>query len=224
MRLVTAVLFFSLPHCSAALIVHTRRSAAAHGAVLALVGTRPAHASKRPACGDIETCREAGELKDSEKEAKYPTVRLGDGVSYKETTKGAGSAIIEAGDVLEITYALYTGSGNYMYSLPSKEPGARDGGETYRVKVGKSPPDIPPAVERALLGAKLGCTRLIEVVPRLGFASSEWQPLPSGFAGKQRMERYRTLLTGNGLQPGYNAVLLFEATVQNIRKPQQGSI
>ena len=204
--------------------LHTRRAVATHGAAFTLFGTRafttPALAAKRPACGDIETCRAEGERKEAELEAKYPTVRLGDGVSYKEKGKGVGNAVVENGDVLEITYAVYTGSGNYMYSLPSREPGARDGGSSYRVKMGNSPPDIPPAVERTLLGAKLGSTRLVEVVPRLGFAVSEWQPLPEGFAGKQRMERYRALLSGNGLQPGYNAVLLFEATVQNIRKAQ----
>ena len=104
-----------------------------------------------------------------------------------------------------------------MYSLPSREPGARDSAETYRVVLGRH--QLPVAVERALQGAKKGATRLVEMPPRLGFSTSDWQPAPEGFAGKQRVERYRKLLTGNGLQPGYNAVLLFEVSVQSLRKP-----
>jgi hypothetical protein len=200
----------------------TRRRAAAAGVAAVAFSSanpiRPSFATKRPACGDIESCREAGERKEADKEAATPTVRLGNGISYKETSRGAGSAVVEKGDVLQVTYGVFTGAGNYMYSLPSKEPGARDGGETYRVVVGKSPSDVPAAVEQALLGARQGSTRLVEVVPALGFATSSWEPAPTGFAGKQGMERYRTVLNGNGLQPGYNAVLLFEISVQNIRK------
>ena len=40
-----------------------------------------AHAAKRPACGDIETCREQGQKKfEASEEAKGPIVRLGSGV------------------------------------------------------------------------------------------------------------------------------------------------
>jgi hypothetical protein len=103
-----------------------------------------------------------------------------------------------------------------MYGVPTREPGARDGGETYTVRLGQH--DVPIAVERALIGAKRGSVRLIEMTPALGFATSEWRPAPATFAGKQRVERYRKLLTGNGLQPGYNVVLLFEAEVQKIQR------
>jgi hypothetical protein len=214
-----------LPLTSALVPTISRRCIASSTTLALLTGQpRPAGASRRPACGDIETCRAEGERKEAERQAATPTVRLGDGVSYKETSRGSGDAIVAAGDVLQLTFTVYTGSGGYVYSLPSKEPGVqaskeRDDLDSLRIVVGKTPPDVPVAVERALLGARQGATRLIEVVPRLGFETSDWEPAPSGFSGRQRMERYRALLAGNGLQPGYNAVLLFEATVQRIRKP-----
>ena len=53
--------------------LHTRRAVATHGAAFTLLGTRafatPALAAKRPACGDIETCRAEGERKEAELEA-----------------------------------------------------------------------------------------------------------------------------------------------------------
>mmetsp|Transcript_49316 Transcript_49316/g.79587 ORF Transcript_49316/g.79587 Transcript_49316/m.79587 type:complete len:154 (+) Transcript_49316:62-523(+) len=109
-----------------------------------------------------------------------------------------------------------------MYSLGlDKEPGQRDLGETLRVTLGKH--DVPIAVEMALLGAKKGAERRIEVPPHLGFATSNWLPQPATFEGKQRMEGYRKLLTGNVLQPGYEAILLFEVNVVRIRSPSAAS-
>jgi len=103
-----------------------------------------------------------------------------------------------------------------MYSTGyGKEPGLQDLGESYRVVVGNH--DVPTAVEMALAGAKKGSIRKVEIPPKLGFETSGWQPAPATFEGKQRMERYKNVLRGNGLQPGYNAVLLFEFEVQKIR-------
>ena len=197
----------------------SRRAAASLLAVGAVQNFAPppsAIAAKRPACGDIETCRELGNAAFEAKEtARGPVVRLGQGVSYRESRAGRGEAVVEDGDVLEITYNVLTGSGNYQYGLPSKEPGSKDGGETYRCVIGKR--DVPVAIERALLGARRGSSRLVEMPPRSGFDTSQWQPEPQSFAGKQRMKRYRELLGDNGT-PGYSAVLLFEVEVQNIRK------
>ena len=49
-----------------------------------------------------------------------------------------------------------------------------------------------------------------QVPPDLGFATSEWRPTPGGVSGKRRLENYRATLTGNGLQPGYAASILFQ--------------
>ena len=202
-------------------VAATLLAAAASGGLDVGQAPRAALAAKPKKCTDIETCREMGEAAFEAKEAaRGPLVRLGEGISYRESVKGSGDAVIELGDVLEITFNVYTGSGNYQYGLPSREPGSRESGQTYRVVMGQR--DVPVAIERALIGARRGSSRLIEMPPQSGFGTSNWQPAPTSFAGKQRMERYRQLLTGNGLQPGYNAVLLFEVDVQNIRK-RQGS-
>lgn len=173
--------------------------------------------ARKAKCSNVEECREAGEARFAKlEEERGPVVRLGDGISYRERSRGSGEAKVREGDTLELSFSVYTGSGNFMYGVPSREPGARDGGDTYTVQLGRH--DVPIAVERALIGAKRGSVRLIEVTPALGFGTSDWKPKPTNFAGKQRMERYHKLLTGNGLQPGYNAVFLFEAEVQNIGK------
>jgi len=177
----------------------------------------PTPSSRKAKCANLEECREAGEARFAQLEAERgPVVRLGDGISYRAKAAGSGDMTAQDGDTLQISFAVYTGSGNFMYGIPTREPGARDGGETYTVRLGKL--DVPAAVERALVGARRGSTRLVEMTPALGFATSEWQPLPSAFAGRQRMERYRTLLTGSRLQPGYNPVLLFEVTVFKIQR------
>lgn len=168
-------------------------------------------------CSNVEECREAGEARFAELEQERGAlVRLGQGISYRERARGSGEVEAQEGDTLQVSFSVYTGSGNFMYGIPTREPGARDGGETYTVRLGNH--DVPVAVERALIGAKRGSVRLIEMTPALGFATSDWRPMPATFAGKQRVERYRKLLTGNGLQPGYNAVLLFEAEVQKIQR------
>ena len=89
------------------------RSCSRRGALgLAAAATlpRPATArSSKAACGDIESCREAGEVKFAElEERKGPLTRLEDGVSYRETARGAGEATAADGDVLQVTYAVYS--------------------------------------------------------------------------------------------------------------------
>lgn len=146
---------------------------------------------------------------------KGPIVRLEGGVSYREMQAGVGVGARQ-GDVVDIVYQVLRGNGYYMYSLGlDKEPGQRDLGETYKLTLGRH--EVPVAVEMALEGAKKGAVRRVEMPPKLGFETSNWNPPPATFEGKQRMEGYRKLLTGNGLQPGYPAALLFEFTVVKIR-------
>ena len=98
----------------------------------------------------------------------------------------------------DLRFSVLKGNGDLMYGVPNREPGAQDVGETLRVVLGQR--DVPLGVERALIGASRGSRRRVELPPASGFASSDWRPKPAGFAGQQRIERFKRLLTGNGLQ------------------------
>ena len=172
-------------------------------------------------CKDIESCREEGERRSDEIEKeKGEIVNIGQGVRYRESRRGSGPKL-QPGDTAEIMYEVTTSSGNYMWSKGrAKEPGQRDLGETYRVVIGQH--DVPIAVERAMLdagGMQKGSIRRVEMPPALGFETSGWRPGPENFSGRKKQERYQALLTGNGLQPGYNASLLFEVELSKIRQP-----
>ena len=161
-------------------------------AVLATTVALPFSArAKRPACGDIDSCRALGQAKfDAAEAERGPIVRLGNGVSYRELRQGTGDEQVVEGSVLDLAYMVLRGDGFYMYSLGfGKEPSRNDLGETYRAVVGAH--DVPVAVERALLGARRGAVRRVEVPPSLGFATSAWRPAPDTFEGRQRIEAYR---------------------------------
>jgi FKBP-type peptidyl-prolyl cis-trans isomerase len=168
-------------------------------------------------CSDIESCREEGDKRIAQQEADAgPKVNLGNGVRYREPRRGTGDLELKAGDVAEITFQVTTTGGNYMYSLGrSVEPGQKDLGETLRIVLGRH--DVPIAVEMAIEGMKKGGIRKVEMPPKLGFSTSNGQPAPTTFSGKKKMERYEALLTGNGLQPGYEAELIFEVELVKIR-------
>mmetsp|Transcript_55902 Transcript_55902/g.110721 ORF Transcript_55902/g.110721 Transcript_55902/m.110721 type:complete len:238 (-) Transcript_55902:175-888(-) len=171
-------------------------------------------------CTDIESCREEGDRRFAESELKAgPIVKLGKGVRFRESKVGTGEQSLKEGDVALINYSVLTSGGNYMWSLGrSIEPGQRDEGETLRVTLGNH--DVPLAVEMAMLGMKQGGKRNVEMPPALGFSSSGGQPIPSTFSGKKKLERYQALLTGNGLQPGYDAMLNFDLELVKIRPKQ----
>ena len=147
--------------------------------------------AKRPACGDIETCRERGQAKfDAAEAERGPIVRLGNGVNYREMRQGTGEEQVVDGSVVDISYMVLRGDGFYMYSQGyGKEPARNDIGDTYRAVIGAH--DLPAAVEQALIGARRGAVRRVEVPPRLGFATSAWRPAPDTFEGRQRIEAYR---------------------------------
>ena len=185
-------------------------------------GSKPLPAAAAPLpkrkCTDIESCREEGERRVAEEDALLgPIVNMGQGVRYRESRRGTGPAL-KVGDVCEVTYEVQKSNGDYMWSLGrDKEPGKRDLGETYRVVLGKH--DVPVAVEMALEGMQKGGVRKIEMPPNLGFETSknEAPPLPDNFSGQKKYERYLALLSGNGLQPGYQAELIFEVELVKIR-------
>ena len=168
-------------------------------------------------CKDIDSCREEGDERLAQQQLEAgPRVSLGKGVQYRETRRGTGEQTLVQGDAAEITFMVMTTGGNYMYSLGRDiEPGQHDLGETLRITLGKH--DVPIAVEMALEGMKKGAIRRVEMPPNLGFETSSGVPAPKTFSGKKKMERYSKLLTGNGLQPGYDAELIFEVELVKIR-------
>ena len=166
-------------------------------------------------CADIESCREEGERKMVEiDKAQGPVVTVEPGIRYRELKRGEGP-VLRDGDTADIRFQVLQGNGYFMYSIPNREPGSTDLAETYRVTIGNR--DVPEGVEKAMIGASRGSVRRVELPPKKGFGTSEWRPEPTGYAGIQRMKRYRAVLSGNGLQPGYDAVLLFEFDIVKVR-------
>lgn len=177
---------------------------------------RPARA-KKAGCQSLDECRDRGdEVFEASEKAKGPIVRMSSGVRYRESRVGIGPAAAP-GDTVDISYEVRKTNGDYIFSFGRGRPDAAkdDFGESYRVRLGSL--DAPLAVEMAMVGMRPGGVRVVEVPPQLGFETSGWKPEPSNFSGKQRMLRYRQLLTGNGLQPGYNAALQFEVEVMRLR-------
>ena len=217
---------FLLCLASAAALNHlatSRRGALLRsGAAVATLALRPPPAL--PRCADIESCREEGERREAAKQAALPPViTLEKGVRYREMTRGDGASGggasgggLAPGDGADIAFAVFTTNGDYIYSLGRGiEPANNDRGEALRITLGKH--DVPVAIEMAMAGMQRGAVRRVEMPSQLGFDTSEWQPAPSSFSGRQRIERYRTVLRGNGLQPGYPAGLLFEVELLKAR-------
>eukprot|EP00401_Gymnodinium_catenatum_P019474 CAMPEP_0117543476 /NCGR_PEP_ID=MMETSP0784-20121206/45081_1 /TAXON_ID=39447 /ORGANISM="" /LENGTH=257 /DNA_ID=CAMNT_0005340257 /DNA_START=72 /DNA_END=845 /DNA_ORIENTATION=+ len=197
-----------------------RRPLLALGLVATLV-PELAQATK-PSCGNIQECRAAGEMKFEELEKeKGPITSMGNGIRYRETKVGTGRAV-EPDDIVDITYEVRKTNGDYVYSWGRGRPDMPkdDFGEVYRVRLGGH--DVPVAVEMALEGMRAGGSRTIEMPPQFGFETSNWKPEPTNFSGRQRMERYRKLLTGSGLQPGYNAAIAMDVEVVKIRSKARG--
>ena len=183
-------------------------------------------------CRDIESCQAEGERRAAEAEARAGPVRhvgptgangLGR-VRYRAMQETADGPPLQQGDAAEVRFYVASTGGDYLFGVPSREPGAAAAGvlDSYRLVLGSR--DVPLGVEMALEGAHKGDVRRVEIPPDLGFATSEWRPTPEGFGGKQRLERYRQLLAGNGLQPGYAASILFQVEVLRVRprEPEGG--
>ncbi|KAJ1459782.1 hypothetical protein M885DRAFT_511024 [Pelagophyceae sp. CCMP2097] len=166
-------------------------------------------------CKDIDSCREEGDRRDAEADRKAGPMVTANGVRFREMAVGDGDVLVQ-GDSVDIKFQVLKGNGDLMYGVPDREPGAQDEFETIRATLGNL--DVPLGVERALLGSARGARRRVELGKQTGFETSDWKPKPTGFAGKKRIERYQGILAGNGLQPGYDATILFEFEVVKVRK------
>ena len=161
------------------------RRAVLRSSVAAVAAPRVAGAK----CADIETCRELGDAKVAAAEAANPTVRLADGVRYKQLKAGTGPALAR-GDVADVAFSISSAGGSYMYSrglgFEKDAGGAVDAGDFLRVTLGKERRDVPAGIELALLGMQRGEKRRVELPPgdAVGFESSDWRPEPTSRRGK----------------------------------------
>lgn len=78
--------------------------------------------------------------------------------------------------------------------------------------------DLPVGVESALLGAKKGERRRIEVPPAVGFETSNWKPQPTTRRGKAQILDYQSILKGRGTdQPPFAAPLIWDVEILSFR-------
>lgn len=157
-----------------------------------------------------------------------PIIRLGDGLQYKVLSKGLGSEIVNEKSKIRIIYSISKASGVYMYS---KGFGYNqiDVGDGKRVNdlgldsltVDMSDPSakqIPDGIRRALIGMRRGERRRIECPPKLGFETSDWNPQPTDFRGRQQIKDYKLVLSGRGdNQPAFPAPTIWDVEIISIR-------
>eukprot|EP00529_Nitzschia_sp_RCC80_P026186 CAMPEP_0113458072 /NCGR_PEP_ID=MMETSP0014_2-20120614/9732_1 /TAXON_ID=2857 /ORGANISM="Nitzschia sp." /LENGTH=340 /DNA_ID=CAMNT_0000349581 /DNA_START=92 /DNA_END=1114 /DNA_ORIENTATION=+ /assembly_acc=CAM_ASM_000159 len=178
-------------------------------------------------CTDIESCREIGEQKVQQELEDNPVIRLPNGVRYKKLKAGIGPSVVNDNDVVDIIYSISRANGASMYSVGFgyNKAGAGDGFaptttdagiESYRVRLGRN--DLPAGVESALVGAKKGERRRIEVPPSVGFETSNWNPGPTTRRGKAQIADYQSQMKGRGTsQPPFFAPLIWEVEILNFR-------
>ena len=215
-----------------------RRAVVRHAAAaVAIAGASRAHAvayrtevystpntpgRERPKCKDIESCQAEGERRAAEADARAGPLRnvgpvgangLGR-VRYRAMKETSDGPPLRTGDAADIRFDVLSTSGNLMFGVPSREPGESATAilDTYRIVLGSQ--DVPIGVELALEGAHKGDFRRIEVPPDLGFETSGWKPVPSGFSGRQRLDNYRARLRPGS---GYAASILFQVEVVKVR-------
>lgn len=184
-----------------------------------LVCLVPATAGASEKCSDIESCRELGEKKMQEKETQNPTIRLPNGVRFKQLRPPLGGEPVHEGSVVDLAFSI-TANGGYLYSqgmgYEKLKNGVNDMGlDSIRVVLGKH--DVPVGIEEALIGMKRGERRRIELPPKVGFETSNWQPKPNNPFAEKRLQAYRRLLEGNANVPGYAAVSIWDVEVLKVR-------
>jgi len=183
-------------------------------------------------CTDIESCREIGERKDQELMKANPVIRLGGGLQYKVLNPGVGTDLVpeESGSRVSIAYTISQGTGSYMYSrgfgYNKVDVGngqmVPDIGSIDSLLVTMGAKDVPVGIQRALVGMKKGEKRRVEVPPSVGFETSDWNPQPTTFRGKQQIKDYQGRLFGRGdTQPPFPAPTIWDVEVLRIYNSKQ---
>ena len=175
-------------------------------------------------CTDIESCREEGERKIEADLKLNPIMRLADGVNYRVLRPSAlPGPKVKDGSSIELIYSISTASGQYMYSkgfgFEKVEFGGKEqsdlGLDSMRVVVGEH--NVPVGIESALIGMGKGERRRVELPPKVGFQTSNWQPSPTTRRGITQIEQYKKKLVGFGSQPAFPAETVWDIEVLGIR-------
>ena len=78
--------------------------------------------------------------------------------------------------------------------------------------------DVPIGIQKAMVGMKRGEKRRIVCPPSLGFETSDWNPKPTTFRGRQQIIDYQNRLNGRGdSQPPFPAPTIWDVEVIRIR-------
>ena len=179
-------------------------------------------------CTDIESCREIGERKDAENLKANPIVRLGGGLQFKVLRPGVGDQVVQESSKVNLIYSISQANGSYMYSrgfgynkinVNGKQVSDADGLDSLTVTMNDEHSNsIPVGIQKSMIGMKRGERRRIECPPALGFETSNWQPEPSTFRGKQQVKDYKNTLYGRGsTQPPFPAPTIWDVEVLSIR-------
>ena len=192
-------------------------------AALGNTATKPAAHAR---CTDIDSCREIGERKDEAAEAANPVVRLGDGLQYKVLSTGFGNEKVAESSKVQIIYSISQSNGSYMYSkgfgynkidMGGKQVSDRDI-DTLFVNMQDLQKQIPVGIRTAMFGMKRGERRRISCPPKVGFETSDWNPQPTTFRGRQQIKDYKSTLYGRGdTQPPFPASTIWDVEVVSIR-------
>lgn len=192
-----------------------------------LVPPTPVNAAVKEAkrCTDIESCRELGEKRDQARLEENPIVRLGGGLQYKVLATGLGEDAVSKTSRVNLIYSISQANGSYMYSQGFGYNKIDAGGGKLVSDVGLDsllvPMDsknvVPLGIQQAIVGMKRGERRRIECPPSLGFETSDWNPQPTSFRGKQQIKDYQNKLFGRSGAPPFAAPTIWDVEIVSIR-------
>ena len=193
---------------------------------LLLLPLAPSHAKAK--CTDIESCREIGERKEAQALAARPIVRLEDSLQYRVLNPGLGEEQVTSNSKVQIIFSISQANGDYMFSrgfgfnkidIGNGQKASDFGTDSLMVDMAddKNAKVIPIGISKAMMGMKRGERRRIECPPELGFETSDWNPKPTNFRGKQQIKDYRALLEGRGSVPPFPAPTIWDVEVIGIR-------
>ena len=77
---------------------------------------------------------------------------------------------------------------------------------------------LPIGIQQAMVGMKRGEKRRIVCPPSVGFDTSNWNPQPTTYRGRQQIIDYQSRLKGRGdSQPPFPAPTIWDVEVMQIR-------
>jgi hypothetical protein len=176
-------------------------------------------------CTDIDSCREIGERKDAANLAANPITRLGGGLEYKVLAPGFGDEKVTEKSKIKLIYSISQANGSYMYSrgfgynkidLGDGKQVSDLGFDSLSPQMGSK--EIPIGIQKSMVGMKRGERRRIDCPAALGLETSDWNPQPTNFRGRQQIKDYQSTLKGRGsTQPPFAAPTIWDVEILSIR-------